>query len=652
MNDREYAIIGILIFAIVLSGAVSTNGRSTLLVCRGETLLLSVSLLPSSLPGTSVANQEVEFYVETYDLFLGTGLTDESGRVDFQWTIPYDFPVGPIVLNATYRGNESLALAPCYEQFELVVLASTTITIQLDPVNITLAPGDFFVLRASLQDDRGAPLAGKRITVASNEQVIGYGTTDANGSVSLNISVSLSWAVIGENELSVCYLGDNTSQYYASSHAYCSVSIARRTSQFTPISVPYQVTVNTTVMVTTVLDSLSQPIENADVLATLDDRTIGTFRTDHAGMINITIHADQELGLGNHSLTVFFEGSDRYDPASYSLSFAVTSPTLLDIQSDSRWLIGSWALLNVSVTDALGRSVSPALVVLESPELSLYCVEPVVENRTSVEFSLRVQGSPGKHTLLLKVRLNEFLENVSCVFSVDYAYQHRVSVRTNTLGFSCPHQEVVFLVEVTNETGPLAGETASLLLDGHLLGAQDISSEGTASFPIWAPSSIGTYEYMVVLSGRSQYELNATSTYILRVRTEIPARLGLVEYTVEPPLQEIHAYVQAQALNGTSLGFVTVQFTWLSRSVVAQTDAEGFAMLHLPVPNRPGTYVLFYETPSGRGLAASSGFLEIVLKANDILSSQGVGIRTFFYSLIASFAPVTAVLMKRRAFSP
>ncbi len=77
---RGSLVVVIVVAALLsfLAGSIPIEGRSLTVVTRGETLTFTVSLSSSGY-SADLSNQPVEFYAETYDIFLGIATTDENG---------------------------------------------------------------------------------------------------------------------------------------------------------------------------------------------------------------------------------------------------------------------------------------------------------------------------------------------------------------------------------------------------------------------------------------------------------------------------------------------------------------------------------------------------------------------------------------------
>ena len=129
------------LFLLVISYNIGiATADEELVAIRGEDVTISVILLQNGTYGDPVPEQEIEFFDQTNNLLLGIETTDSNGLASIIWNIPSDYLLGPTTVNATFRGNESIFLAPSYQNIILNILASTEIT--LHDIPALLAPGD------------------------------------------------------------------------------------------------------------------------------------------------------------------------------------------------------------------------------------------------------------------------------------------------------------------------------------------------------------------------------------------------------------------------------------------------------------------------------------------------------------------------------
>ena len=111
--------LSLFFIVLLLSSSASVDAEEVNIGVRGEDVTISAILLQNGTYGTPVPNQTIEFYDQTMNSFLNYGLTNAAGIATIVWNIPIDHSLGPTTLNATYRGNESLFLAPSCHRYPI-----------------------------------------------------------------------------------------------------------------------------------------------------------------------------------------------------------------------------------------------------------------------------------------------------------------------------------------------------------------------------------------------------------------------------------------------------------------------------------------------------------------------------------------------------
>jgi len=119
---------------------------------RGETVTLQAKLIYDN--GNPVVNENVSFYDETTNKYLGSDLTDSNGIASIQWTIPTDAPLGDHVLNVTYLGSTTAYTHGSYNNTTVNIGALPSIT------NVSVVPnivgyGYNVTITANVTDEDG-----------------------------------------------------------------------------------------------------------------------------------------------------------------------------------------------------------------------------------------------------------------------------------------------------------------------------------------------------------------------------------------------------------------------------------------------------------------------------------------------------------------
>jgi hypothetical protein len=173
------ALSGVLFLLLLASSTNTVSAEGEIVIQRGENVKISAQLLQNGTFGDPVPNQLIEFFDQTHDALINCNTTDVDGIASINWTIPLGFPLGPTLINATFRGNELLFLSPSTQWIFLNIVSSTQIVI--DHENGPFAPGDLFCFTASLFNDANTPIAGSQLIALSGNTVLATSITNSSG---------------------------------------------------------------------------------------------------------------------------------------------------------------------------------------------------------------------------------------------------------------------------------------------------------------------------------------------------------------------------------------------------------------------------------------------------------------------------------------
>lgn len=148
--------------------------------------------------GSPIDNATVLFFHETHDEYLGTAITNTTGHAQFIWQIPETHELGPIQLNATFRGEPERYLLPSMIPIPVTIFAPLQNRVDIrdsngNPLNSTLAIGQQLFFHVSVHDDYTSPIEGVLVQlILEPDQVIKEDTTLQNGSIILSLLLNQS----------------------------------------------------------------------------------------------------------------------------------------------------------------------------------------------------------------------------------------------------------------------------------------------------------------------------------------------------------------------------------------------------------------------------------------------------------------------------
>ncbi len=154
---------------------------------RGEPVSLFVQLRSQS--GIPIDNATVLFFHETQNTFLGTAITNSTGFALFIWLIPSNHTLGPVQLNATYRGDPERYFLPSMVLIPLTIFAQLHSQIQVRddqgyPINSVIRIGQRVLFYTTITDDNAQPVSDITVQlIKDSATILATKTTPLNGSL-------------------------------------------------------------------------------------------------------------------------------------------------------------------------------------------------------------------------------------------------------------------------------------------------------------------------------------------------------------------------------------------------------------------------------------------------------------------------------------
>ena len=637
-------LVATLVFLIVASGIGTVGADEEHIAVRGENITISVILLQNGSYGNPVPEQSIEFYDQTNNLLLGIDITDANGLASIDWNIPIDYLLGPTQINATFRGNESLFLAPSNQSFILNILASTEIVLQDTP--LMLAPDDTLSFSVILLDDNFNPINNRTLFVFRDEIFLATAVTNSTGDASFSILCNSSWSILGENVIQIVHEQDIES-YYERAETNFSIEIQKLQtsiqSNFSLDSILLDDLLDFDVALTSIDGGISANLE-----VFLDGSLLTVATTDSSGNGTINIATDEQFSLGHHFLNIFYNGSERYSETSCIIEFDIISPAIIDIEIFSPAAIGLDTNVTISLCDILGRPIETTLTVFDISNGRNMTVQ-TLHDTIDINFKFTFFGPVGLHDLMIEIG-NQFVINRTIMHNiVVWSQPELILLYSNTFNFASPNQELNFIVQLTDWSRNISHQSMYLLCDDEIVTSAITNESGIAIITTFAPSHEGIYNFSVVYPmNLTRYELPTKLDYHLTVSTSIPVLVELDHYEVVPPLQMVIVYLQVKCLNGSLIEGIQINIIWQSIENHALTQRDGLSEIHLPVPDISGNYTLYYAIEQTHNLAPSTGAINISISLVDILTSQGIGVNGFAIGILTSFTIVAIPLIRQK----
>jgi hypothetical protein len=650
VNKYSFGIIvTVIILGVMLSGVSPISAEGEISVTRGEEISLSVYLLQNGSYGDPVTSQTIEFFDETYNSFLGASKTNREGMATLNFILDSNHPLGPMIVNATFRGNETYALAPTCQWSVLHVFSSTEL--QSHTSNEILSSEDELSISVRLVDDQQDPIVNEIITIRTSTKIIVASTTNTTGFASFHLICNESWSVIGDNVLFLTYDG-NVSGFLEPSEEILRISIHKNpTTLRLDSSPPVAVLLNSTINLNLSAQSNENVLANAPLQIEIDNLQISEIITNEYGIAELQIRIDSDFSIGIHQITVRYSGTFRFDESYLTFQISVTTPVQFHVVVSEIIKVECNTIIGLQVYDLLHRPISEGFVNLFDMTAGIEAGSYILtsESTNNIEFTAR--GPNGLHDFRANITGNPFLTNQSCIFQLEVWSSTAIIIsKSNILGYASPYQNVLVSFQLKDYQGPLPNRAVRILVENNTI-LNEITTEekGSISILYRASNVEGLHTITIIYDGNeSLYELRTTLNYNFIINKVIPARIEIVEYSVLVPTQEVYIKAEIFALNGTLLEGVQIEYQWLEFRSSTTSLAEGFVEFHLQVPLESGIHSLEYYIPNEKSLQASSGSILIALSLAEITSTEGLGIYGIIASLCISVAIISLPLLRRR----
>jgi hypothetical protein len=637
------------IFFLFVCGTTTVSAEGENVVSRGETITITAQLLQNGTYGDPVVNQRIEFFDQTHDSFLGSDMTDSNGLAHIDWLLPSGHPLGFMMINATFRGNQSLSLSPSCHWMPLTVVSSTAMEIQVEDSN--LAPGDDLFLIVRLLNDMNEPLSDASLMVVSNSLALGSGITNDTGYVSFSLHCNTSWAQLGANTVSVIYEGDLAlfQEGVESSFSVTVEQIATLIKHDNALS--DIVTLNDSITLSLTLWANEETLPNGLMMVSLDGTTHSSVTTNGSGVATLDLQINEAISLNNHTLIIEYTGTDRYSISILRIHFIVTSPVLIEVLLPEYIVTGAELGISVVVQDILNRPIPSVSITILDTLTENAVTKPVTGNNNPTLLLLPITGPRGIREFVITVNEAQYLTNGTHRFSEPVWFRPTLSLnQSNILGFASPRQEILLVVHLINNDANYSDKLVEVYSIDNTLVTQSITNQGgIATMAFLAPSSEDHFVFLIVYSGNeSAYELSVILEYSFTVAKTIPVIIIFNYYEIIPQLKEIHVQLTIQGLNGSLLRSIPISYVWLSANMEIDSSNDGLINLQLAIPSTPGSYLLSYESEASGSLQSYAGSVVIVIGEADVSAAQGIGIIALAIGSCLSISLVSIPLIRRR----
>ncbi len=639
--------ITVLALIVVNQDILKVSADDEVTVCRNEEITISAALLQNLTYGNPVPNQELEFFDQTADQFIGSSLTDINGVASIDWMIPSSHLLGSTLINVTFRGNISLALSSSCQYALLTVMSRTKMLVTV--MNDTLAPGDTLSIEVLILNDMDEPIIGAPVLLLNNSELISTESTNSTGYAKFDIECNSTWCDLGLNTLQVVYEADFT-------------GFNQIATEFIDITLNQVVThldidgvfPNQWILDETIPMSLSFWTEGSINLSEtplevlLDNQLLLTAFTNESGISDILLRIDERYTIGSHVLKIAYTGTERYTQSEIEREIEIVTPVHMDIVFHQPLEVGCQAQATFNLWDIFHRPIPNASVEIRDNNTGMEVTTPVSFIQTELTFD--IQGTKGPRIFHFRITGTQYVTNGTLNQEAIVWSRPVIEILQNTiLGYASPGQliEIEIFLDHPNET--YSDCPINLLSqNGSILSSTLTNSQGIATVSWTAPVKEGQYMISVFYDGNTvEYMLDTSFNYSYMVRKLIPIVLNLDYYTIITPLQEITVQFTLRALNGTFLTGIQIDYEWLGIHGTVFSLTEGVAILYLLVPPTAGNHSLCYTVQATITTQSVTGIVQIAIEVADVLAAQGVGVPGLLTSLAISSGVAVIPIIRR-----
>jgi hypothetical protein len=642
----------VLLFALIVIALSSCNDvscESESFVYREENLTITAQLLQNGSFGDSVSYQNVEFFDETCNLYLGSVQTDWNGYASLEWMVPWNHPLGITIFNVTYRGNDSLSLWPSFQQASVIVLSRTEMDVECE--NEAISPGDNLVIDVQLNRDDGEFIVGETVSVFHSQTQLAEIRTNTSGFASFSIPCNNTWAALGLNVVRIVYARNLTSYNEAVNKTIefivSKVSTSIELHGFNRSIFHLNETV--TLEIRSFADNYVLPGVQLDLL--LDEKELGHFQTNESGVGMPSFLIDSSVEIGSHIFIVRYNGTERLATSLLEIQFLVVSEISFDVALSDLAVIDVTVHIGVRVYDYFHRNVTDFAVALVDEISGKRVIVSAASGKNCVDFYIQMTPPKGRRRLILTIEDNPFVRNGICMIPLDVWTNPSIAVVESSVeGYAYLGQTVELKVLIRDYSYEYPNRSIRFMLDNGLSSVTKVTDDyGVSALRITLPTYECQYNIEIAYNGsKEDYELSSKLEYFIMVSCKIPVGVVLIKQNIVAPLREMQVSLLVIGMNGSPLEDSTVILEWLDIERNQVTSQIGIIDISLSMPEFAGIYNLSYRIEESEFLSLSEGVIGIIVSLSEAMSSQGAGLPMIASSLSISIGLAAIPLLRRK----
>jgi hypothetical protein len=360
----------------------------------------------------SVENGTVTVYLDESWEAIGSGhvhggytyIDIAEGYLDKIGTYPIDI-----------RYNNSATFKDADVDYDLLVVGRySTITPSVNNTVIHNVTADVVLT----DTETGALLTNSNITAYNSKgQVIGRGTTDANGFA----TILLNFTQTGPHVVNFTYVGNTT---YRGSSALLPITVDYRNASIVE-EILNNVTDNVTIKVNLTDRDNGTPITKGDIAVLFKDGiAIKEIEIDNED--GIVIFEELELPVGNNSLIIRLKNDGTYDDTDHEITVGVEYRNLtIDFEQDNKYVTESTISVSLKDKDDEHR-------IIDGRNVAVYDSKGLMIGKGIVQGLISINLPAGNHTITVTYPRSNHYNETSVTKEVEILkYETYLTVQTN-----------------------------------------------------------------------------------------------------------------------------------------------------------------------------------------------------------------------------
>jgi hypothetical protein len=643
--------VSIAVLAAILCMSISiypVSAEEYTVVSRGEPFNISATLLSNGTSGIPLPNQVVFFFDQTMNSLMASTKTDSNGIASLDFSFPISHPLGNTLVNITFMGNTTLALAPTCQWLTLILTSLTNIELSTPKTNF--APNDNLEFVVHLTDDIANPVDSANLTILRDGIPILDTYTNETGYAFILIPLNPLEFSLGHHTIEVRYEG-NPILFYRGTSSSFEIDINRISTNIEILTVTDTPTMLTETWSTTLQVMTEEGHLTMEPIRILIDGTYyDSVNIDSEGNVQSNLFINQSFSIGEHIITFEYLGNERYSSCLVELVVNIGSSIHLNITTLSSAEIGQNLTLEINALDAYLRPLSSGILEIRDTSTN-QSIEEQLSSQTTTIVQFPIFGERGPRILQVEVTDGNLLSNNTIFLNLDIWTRPVVEIiSSNILGFASPQQIMTIDVKLQDYRGSLPDKVLQFFLSNTNETSSIVTQiDGSARIEVQSPSIEGNYFLYILFEGnQSDFELSCQGAVSFIVSQMIPIEVMLHDYEIITPLSSILVRLQIQALNGSYLEGVSLQYSWISTEGQSPSGSDGITELYLSMPSASGIHSLYYEVEPIEGLQACSGIIYIITTSEDANASQGIGLYGLFLGFASSLGLTMIPVARRR----